>query len=63
MMADITKCIGRAIFGDGSMIECEKRQRCYRFTANDSTFWQSYFVGVPVKIIEGRQECEQFDPT
>lgn len=42
-MADITKCAGEG---------CSKKERCYRHTAEDSAYRQSYFVNAPVKLNE-----------
>lgn len=44
-MADITMCSG---------VGCPARQNCYRFTAEPSKLWQSYFTKVP---FDG-EECE-----
>ena len=40
-MADITMC---------NDYECPQKERCYRFMANPSTFWQSYFAESPKKM-------------
>ncbi len=47
-MADITKCNNK---------NCTLRHECYRFTAPDSLYRQSYFVETP-KQKDGI--CEQF---
>lgn len=39
-MADITKCTGA---------NCPHKEKCYRFTAVDSEFMQSYFTIPPLK--------------
>ena len=39
-MADITKCKGT---------NCDKREFCYRFTAMESKYYQSWFVDTPIK--------------
>ena len=39
-MADITKCKGT---------NCDKREFCYRYTAMESKYYQSWFVDVPIK--------------
>ena len=39
-MPDITKCEGT---------DCPVKEKCYRFTARDSEFRQSYFVTPPYK--------------
>lgn len=55
-MADITKCKGT---------DCPLKEKCYRYKAKDSRYWQSYMIEVPYK--DG--ECEYFwdngvgDPT
>ena len=37
-MADITKCKGE---------DCPLKESCYRFTAEESLVWQSYFFTPP----------------
>jgi len=37
---DITKCKGT---------NCDKREFCYRYTAMESKYYQSWFVDVPIK--------------
>jgi len=39
-MADITKCTGKG---------CTKKESCYRFTALDCRYRQSYFSLTPLK--------------
>jgi hypothetical protein len=46
-MADITKCEG---------IDCPLKENCYRFTANDNEYRQSYFMTTPIK----NGECDHF---
>lgn len=46
-MPDITKCEGT---------DCPVKEKCYRFTARDSEFRQSYFVTPPYK--DGK--CDHF---
>lgn len=46
-MADITMCRD---------IECPRKEYCYRFTANKSEFWQSYFMQSP----RNEYECVYF---
>lgn len=46
-MADITMCEGT---------NCPLKDRCYRHTAPENPYRQSYFMGVPVK--DG--ECEYY---
>ena len=48
-MADITKCIGT---------DCSLRETCYRFTATDNEFRQSYFVEVPYK--KDKNKCNYY---
>ncbi len=45
-MSDITKC---------EWINCTKKEQCYRFTAIDNKFRQSYFDTIPDVI-----NCEYF---
>ena len=47
-MADITKCNGKG---------CDKREFCYRFTAIESKYRQSYFVTPP---INSKGECDEY---
>ena len=47
-MADITKCKGT---------NCDKREFCYRYTAMESKYYQSWFVDVP---ITSKGECDEF---
>jgi hypothetical protein len=49
-MADITMCKGD---------DCPKRDNCYRFTAKESSFLQSYFISSP---IEEDGNCNQYWP-
>ena len=46
-MADITMCKGN---------DCELKSLCYRYKAEPSKFWQSYFFNSPNKSLE----CEYF---
>lgn len=46
-MPDITKCEGT---------DCPVKEKCYRFTARDSEFRQSYFATPPYK--DGK--CDHF---
>jgi len=39
-MPDITMCSGEG---------CPFKEKCYRFTAKPSEYWQSYFVDPPIK--------------
>jgi hypothetical protein len=48
-MADITMC-----HGDG----CEKRDKCYRYTAHPDRYMQSYFAEVPWN--EVTRKCKYF---
>jgi len=49
-MADITMCTGE---------DCPLKESCYRFTANASEHWQSYFTEPP--IIKGEEvTCEYY---
>ncbi len=51
-MADITKCTG---------IDCPNKEKCYRYTANDSPR-QAYFVLTPMLVNEEDKFvfCEYF---
>lgn len=59
-MSDISKCKGT---------DCTVKKKCYRYTAKEDKFWQSYFMEVPGKKVNGKTECEYFwdngvgDPT
>ena len=46
-MSDISMCVG---------LNCPLKEKCYRYTAKVSKFWQSYFTEVPYK--DGK--CEYF---
>lgn len=51
-MADITKCKG---------INCPIRDNCYRYTARDSGFYQSWFVDDNVgKIVDNKFSCDVY---
>lgn len=39
-MPDITMCSGEG---------CPVKEKCYRFTAKPSEYWQSYFIDPPIK--------------
>ena len=39
-MADITKCKGEY---------CLLKEKCYRYTAKDNEYRQSYFMEIPIK--------------
>lgn len=47
-MADITKCSGG---------NCNKREFCYRYTAMDSKYRQSYFTTPP---INSNGDCDEY---
>ena len=42
-MPDITMC-----HGEMNGVVCQKRESCYRYTANPTPEWQSYFVDLPI---------------
>ena len=46
-MPDITMCLGT---------NCPHKEKCYRFTAKPSEYWQSYFSVPPIK--DGK--CEMY---
>jgi hypothetical protein len=51
-MADITKCKG---------INCPVRDNCYRYTARDSGFCQSWFVDDTVgKLVDNKFSCDVY---
>jgi hypothetical protein len=51
-MADITKCKG---------INCPVRDNCYRYTARDSGFYQSWFVDNNVgKMVDNKFSCDMY---
>ncbi len=50
MCADITKCTGvLTTSADGIVGTCEKRETCYRYTAEANQHRQSYFCEAPLK--------------
>lgn len=59
-MPDITMCAGKAIYENGTAVDCGAKERCYRYTAQPGTFWQSYFVSAPFVLIDGRQDCDHY---
>lgn len=67
-MADITKCTGVFTTAvDGVVGKCEKRESCYRYTAEANNFWQSYFCEAPVKwkskdSLDKQQVCDYYWP-
>ena len=46
-MADITKCEGK---------DCPLKETCYRFTAKDNEYGQSYFTETPYN--KEKENCE-----
>jgi len=51
-MPDITKCKG---------INCPIRDNCYRYTARDSDFYQSWFVDDTVgKLVDNNFSCDVY---
>ena len=48
-MPDVTLCPGG---------NCPMKETCYRYKAKPNDPWQSYFTKLPLKIIEGKVECE-----
>jgi hypothetical protein len=48
-MADITKCMG-IIQDEFKGFPCPYRITCYRYTAEDTSEWQSYFEEVPYNM-------------
>lgn len=51
-MADITKCKGTG---------CPVKKQCYRFTANENVYRQSYFTNVPFYINETKGDKIKID--
>ena len=53
-MADITKCSGAG---------CVKRETCYRFTAESSEHWQSWFSeNIIWELKDGVFSCDAYYP-
>lgn len=50
-MADITMCSGKG---------CPLKEKCYRFTAVESDYRQSYFVTPPVEKDKEKAQCAYF---
>jgi hypothetical protein len=50
-MADITMCKGTG---------CPIKEKCYRFTATESQYGQSYFLDVPGKIENDKFTCDMY---
>ena len=50
-MADITKCSGK---------DCPVKEKCSRFTAEDSEYGQSYFVDPPFEIVDNGFTCDMY---
>jgi len=50
-MADITMCSGKG---------CRVKDKCYRFTAKKSEFWQSYFLNPPLEVKNDVLACRMF---
>lgn len=50
-MADITMCWGKG---------CKLKEKCYRYTAPASPYWQSMFADAPWKTTEGEEYCRHF---
>lgn len=50
-MTDITKCDNK---------KCKLKNDCYRFTAPNSLYCQSYFRNNPCKIKNGKFICNEF---
>ena len=62
-MADITKCVGVLTTAqDGIVGKCEKRESCYRYTAQANEFRQSYFCEAPLKYVDKKQVCDYYYP-
>ena len=50
-MADITKCEGN---------NCPVKSNCYRYTALEDKFRQSYFVTTPIEINNNIYSCKRY---
>lgn len=58
-MADISMCKG-IFHGEESdeVIQCHRKEQCYRYTAPVNPDWQSYNpLG---KVVDGKVECDEF---
>jgi hypothetical protein len=42
-MADISMCSGEKVINE-ELVICNKREKCYRFTAIPNPHWQSYLL-------------------
>ena len=52
-MADIAMC---------KSIDCPIKEQCYRYTAPESKFWQSYFIEQPGKYQNpSKPKIEEFE--
>lgn len=58
-MSDITMCTGGAEDSKQGII-CEIRDKCYRHTATQNPFRQSWFMFIPLVIVDGKQHCDEF---
>lgn len=48
-MADITKCEGK---------NCPLKESCYRYTAKDNEYRQSYFIKTPYSFLN--KKCDEY---
>lgn len=60
-MADLCKCEG-VEWANGGVRICDRKDKCYRHTVESSEFRQSWFVGIPLKFVDGEQQCDEFWP-
>lgn len=56
-MPDISMCKGLT-----EERVCPMREKCYRYTAKPTPYYQAWFVTAPVKFIHGSASCEGFLP-
>ena len=61
-MPDIAMCTGTGQTNgkSTSLMECPKKETCYRFKAKPSEHRQTYFVGLPYDPMT--EECIYFSP-
>lgn len=61
-MPDIAMCTGsgQTSSKSTSLVECPRKETCYRFKAKPSEHRQSYFMGLPYDTTT--EECRHFLP-
>lgn len=50
-MADITMCKGT---------NCPLKESCYRFTAPENEYRQSYFMNPPIEFVDNKAVCRDY---